>query len=147
MMRRTLFPLTALLLTGCVNQSASYYIDGNEHTVTVRVEQPYFWKDVVNLSVTAARLPDCQRLMQLGSLPLNEASFELFAGPDNMYTLRAGKQMWRIETQDCTELEPPAEGEQGDKLGTFKLDADNKMVFEKAPDAPATAPAPASTAQ
>ena len=143
-MRRTLLPLTALLLTGCVSQSASYYIDGNEHTLTLRAEQRYFWKDVVDLSFTAARLPACQRLFKLASVPLAETDVEMFAGPDNMYTLRAGKQMWRFETQDCTELEPPAEGEQGEKLGTFKLDAENKMVFEKAPEAPAPAPAQAA---
>jgi hypothetical protein len=38
-MRKGLILLAPLLLAGCVNESASYYIDGNEHALTVRAEQ------------------------------------------------------------------------------------------------------------
>ena len=33
----------SLLLAGCVNDSASYQIEGNDHALTVRVLQDYFW--------------------------------------------------------------------------------------------------------
>ena len=35
--------LAPLLLTGCVNDTASYQIEGNDHALTVRVVQDYFW--------------------------------------------------------------------------------------------------------
>jgi hypothetical protein len=44
-MRSTLLLLTPLLvLTGCVNESASYEIDSNDHALTVLVMQDYFWR-------------------------------------------------------------------------------------------------------
>ena len=47
--------------------------------------------------------------------------------------MRVGKQVMRIETQTCTRLTEPTQEELGERLGTFKLDAEKKMVFEKAP--------------
>ncbi|MES2151926.1 MAG: hypothetical protein V4508_19275 [Pseudomonadota bacterium] len=130
-MRRTLLLLTPLLLAGCVNESASYFVSGNEHTLTVRAEQDYFWQDEVTLKLIAARLPDCQRQFTLGKLPATGLVVELFAAGDNVFTLRAGKQLWQIETQTCTQLAAPAPNALGDPLGSFKL-SDDKMVFEAA---------------
>ena len=144
-MRRTLILLTPLLLAGCINESASYYVDGKEHTLTVRVEQDYFWQDEVTLKLVAARLPDCQRLFTLAKLPPAELALELFTSGDNTFTLRAGKQVWMVETNNCTQLPDSAKPAFGEPLGVFKL-ADDKMVFE--PAAPAAAPAtPPAAAQ
>ena len=140
MKRSTLLLLTPLLLAGCVRQSASYYIDGNQHTLSLRAEQEYFWQDEVVVKFAAARLPECQRLFPITTLPIADFNVELFSGGDNVYSLRAGKQVWRFETQTCTQLTEPTQEELGALLGAFRLDPENKLVFEKAPGA---APAPA----
>jgi hypothetical protein len=121
-----------VLLAGCVNESASYYIDGNQHALSVRAQQDRFWSKQVTLRLVAARLPECQRQFVLGDVPLADLDVELFASGDSVYTLRAGQQVWQVETRGCTQLEPPAQLT-GEALGAFRLDeAGNKLVFEKA---------------
>ena len=140
-MRKPFFllaPLFApLLLAGCVNDSASYQIDGNEHALTVRLVQDYFWSKNASLRLTAARLPDCQRQMDLGQVPLSGLEIEVFASGPNVYTLRSGEDVWQVNTQSCIELEAPeANAVTGQALGSFHLDEHDKLVFE-APAAPA----------
>lgn len=142
MKRSFLILLTPLVLAGCVRQSASHYIDGNQHSVSLRAEQEYFWNDEVVVKMAAARLPDCQRLFSLTTLPIAEFDMELFSAGDNVYTLRAGPQLWRFETQTCTMLTEPTPEELGERIGAFKLAADKTLTFEAA--AATTAPAPAT---
>jgi hypothetical protein len=130
-MRKALLLLTPLLLTGCVRESASYYADGNDHTLTVRAEQEYFWDNNVNIKLMAARMPDCQRQFQLAKAPLEDLAVELFAAPDNVFTVRVGAQAWQIETTGCTQLEEPAATAYGEPVGVFRIGDDKKMVFEK----------------
>ena len=136
-MRQPLFllpPLLAsLLLAGCVNDSVSYQIEGKEHALTVRVLQDYFWSKDATLRLTAARMPDCQRQMELGEVALSGLEIELFASGPNLYTLRSGEDVWQVETQGCTELEAPqADAVTGQSLGSFHLDEHDKLVFEEA---------------
>jgi hypothetical protein len=128
---RKLLLLTPLLLAGCVDDSATYYIDGNQHALTVRVLQEYFWKKDVTVDLLASRMPDCQRRIPLGALPMSDVEIELFQSGDNVYTLRAGEQAWRVELDACSELEAP-EQVTGQPLGLFHLDENKKLVFEKA---------------
>lgn len=128
---RKLLLLAPLLLAGCVDGSATYYIDGNQHALSLRATQAYFWKKNVTLDLVAARMPDCQRRIALGELPISELELELFASGENEYTLRAGEQAWRVETQGCVELEAPAQVT-GQPLGLFHLDDDKKLIFEAA---------------
>jgi hypothetical protein len=132
-----LAPLLApLLLAGCVDDSASYYIDGNQHALTVRAMQEHFWNKDITLDLIATRLPDCQRRIALGKLPLPDVEIELFASRENVYTLRAGEQSWRVETESCSEMDAP-EQVTGEPLGLFHLDENKKLVFEKAePETP-----------
>jgi hypothetical protein len=131
-MRRTWILLAPLLLAGCIKDSASYYIDGgNEHTLTVRAEQEYFWKDEVTLTLVTARLPDCQRQIALTTLPSSGMDVELFSVGDNVYSLRSGTELWQVETGNCTRLPEPAPNALGEPVGVFKMDGE-KMVFEKA---------------
>lgn len=138
-MRKThLLPalLAPLLLAGCVDDSATYYIDGNQHALTVRAMQEYFWNKDVTLDLLASRMPDCQRRIPLGKLPMPDVEIELFASGANVYTLRAGEQVWRVETEGCSEMEAP-EQVTGEPLGLFHLDENKKLIFEKAePEAP-----------
>jgi hypothetical protein len=131
-MRIALLLLTPLLLTGCIKESASYYIDGNQHAISVRAQQDYFWSKDLELRVVASRMPDCQRQLVLGRLPIEGLQVELFASAENAYTLRAGDQLMQVETGGCTQLQPPAPGALGQPLGAFHLDERKKLVFEKA---------------
>jgi hypothetical protein len=143
-MKRSIFVLlTPLLLAGCIQQSASYFVDpsSNQHTLSLRAEQDYFWQDAVVVKLAAARLPECQRLFPVATLPIADFNVELFSGGDNVYSLRAGKQVWRFETQACTQLTEPTEAELGTPLGVFRLDGQKKLVFAKAAAAPTPAPA------
>ena len=131
-MRRILLLLTPLLLTGCLKESASYYIGTSDHALTMRAEQLYFWDDTAQVTVVAARLPECQRQFPLASLPLDELTLEVFSPAENVYTLRAGTRLWQIDSTNCTELAAPAPNALGEPIGVFHLSDDEKMVFEAA---------------
>src|SRR5438874_1014640 len=103
-----LTPLLPILLSGCVNESASYQIDSNDHALTVIVTQDYFWSKQVNLRVTASHLPDCQRQFDLGKTALADLNVELFSTGEETFLLRSGEDMWQVETLNCTELPPPS---------------------------------------
>jgi hypothetical protein len=138
--RFSLFPalLAPLLLAGCVNDTASYQIEDKEHSLTVRVVQDYFWSKDATLRLTATRMPDCQRQMDLGTVSLSGLELELFASGPNVYTLRSGEDVWQVNTQDCSELEAPeANAVTGQALGAFHVDEHDKLVFEAAEAAPA----------
>lgn len=128
---RKILLLAPLLLAGCVDNSATYYIDGNQHALTVRALQEYFWKKDITLDLLASRMPDCQRRIALGKLPMPDVEIELFESGENVYTLRAGEQAWRVETDSCSEMEAP-EQVTGKPLGLFHFDENKKLVFEKA---------------
>lgn len=135
-MRRTLLLLTTLLLAGCVDDSASYYIDGSDHALTVRAEQQYFWNDAVTLKLVASRWPECQRQFPLTTVPASQLAVGLYASGENTWTVRVGQHAWQIETRTCTQLGQPALSALGEPVGKFWI-KDEKMVFE-----PASAPAP-----
>ena len=149
-MRKILLVTLPLLLTACARDSATYYVDdSNNHTLSLRRDQEYFWNDNVRLTLVAARLPECQRQIPMGDMLRDEVDMEVFAAGENRWSLRAGEQVWQVETQGCSLVSEtgPATGE---KVGEFKVDGD-KLVFEPAvaaPTAPAppAAPAPAPTA-
>jgi hypothetical protein len=137
-MRTPLILLAPLLLAGCVDESASYAIDGNDHALIVRAQQDRFWSDQVTLQVIASRMPDCQRQIALGTVPLADLDIALSANGDNVYTLRAGERQWQVETQGCTQLAAPAQAAAGQALGAFRLDDRKKLVFEPAAATAAT---------
>jgi hypothetical protein len=139
-MRSTLFLLMPLLLlAGCVNESASYTIDGSDHALTVVVTQDYFWSKQVGLRVIASRLPDCQRQLDLGKTPLANLNVELFSTGDESFLLRSGDEMWQVETSDCKQLPEPSDNVQAQPIGVFHMDAKKKLVFEPAEGAVAAA--------
>jgi hypothetical protein len=124
--------LLPLLLAGCVNETASYAIDGSDHALTVIVTQDYFWSKQAGLRLIASRLPDCQRQFDLGKTPMADLNVELFSTGDNSFLLRAGDEMWQVDTQTCTKLPEPSENVQAQPIGVFHLDGAKKLVFERA---------------
>jgi hypothetical protein len=142
--------LIPMLLAGCYNDSATFYADSSqEHTLTVRRQQDYFWSEEARYTLMASRLPECQRRIPLSEMALEDNTIELFASGGNQWSLRAGKQVWQVETNACA-----LTGEGGDpigqKIGVFRADHE-RMVFEPVPDAavpaaPAEAAVPAAEA-
>jgi hypothetical protein len=125
--------LPTLLLAGCVNDSASYTIDNDrDHAVVVRVTQDYFWSKQASLSVLASRLPDCQRRFDFGKTDLTDLNIELFSTGQETFLVRAGEDMWQIDTNNCTRLPAPGDDVQAQPIGVFHLDGNKKLVFEKA---------------
>ncbi len=128
-MRKALIPLAPLLLAGCLSESASYFIDGNQYTLTLRAEQDYFWSKQVTLRLIASRLPECQRQLVLGDVPAAGLEVELFGDPDTtIYTLRAGEEVWQLDSQNCALLETPQQTA-AQPLGLFRLQG-KSLVFE-----------------
>jgi hypothetical protein len=131
--------LTPLLLAGCVNESASYAINGSDHALTVIVTQDYFWNKQAGVRLIASRLPECQRQFELGKVPMADLNVELFSTGEDTFLLRAGDAMWQVETQGCTQLPPPSDNVQAQPIGIFHLDGSKKLVFERAAGASASA--------
>ena len=130
--------LLPLLLAGCVNETASYAIDGSDHALTVIVTQDYFWSKQAGLRLIASRLPDCQRQFDLGKTTMADLNVELFSTGDNSFLLRAGDEMWQVDTQTCTRLPEPSDNVQAQPIGVFHLDSSKKLVFERAEGAAAS---------
>lgn len=128
-MRKIPIVLVSLLLTACVDDTASYYVDGGggSHALTVRRVQEHFWKRNAAVALVLARWPDCQRRIELGTMPANDIEIELYAVGDNVWTLREGKQLWQVDTQTCTELAEP-QTEAGELQGVFRVEG-GKLVF------------------
>lgn len=131
--------LSTTMLSACVNDSASYVIDGNLHAISLRGHQEYFWDEQLTLTLVATHLPDCSRQLPLGQVPISEFDVELYQSGADGYILRQGKKIWGVETARCTLLDEPGKAALGAKLGAFKIGNDSKLVFEEAPAAAAPA--------
>ncbi|NVD71639.1 hypothetical protein D0T25_29885 [Duganella sp. BJB488] len=131
-MRKILIVLTSLLLTACVDDSASYYADGStgNHALTLHRAQKHFWSSDSNVELIMQRLPDCLRRVELAEMPADDVEIELLSNGDNVWTLRAGKEQWQVETQTCTQY-PDVKGSEGELIGVFRVE-DKKLVFEAA---------------
>lgn len=103
-MRKLLIVMLSVLLSGCVQDFAIYMFDGQEHSLTVRRQQRYFWQDSVEVQLMATNLPQCQRLHILSTDAPADIKVELFAAGDGLWNIRMGKQLWQAETTTCNEL-------------------------------------------
>lgn len=137
-MRKTLMLVAALLLAGCTEDSATFNIDGQEHALTIRRQQRYFWEDKVEVALVASRMPDCRRLHKLASFaPAEQTKVDVFAAGEQAWNLRMGQQLWQIETETCdglVELEYDPKADLGQPAGSFSV-RDGKLAFEPAPAA------------
>lgn len=146
-MRRFAILLAPLVLTACVRDSDTYYINGREHAITVRVEQRYFWQKTGEMSLIANRMPDCQRRTALADVDLEGMEYDLYQADETTYVLRSGEQQWAVSSENCELVDTVPAG--GTKLGTFRLEGED-VKFEPVPAAAPPAPAaqePAPAAQ
>jgi hypothetical protein len=145
MKKLLLLPLAALLLTGCINDRASYNIDGHNYALTIIRDQRYFWDQKLEMSVVAARLPDCQRRHKLPMTAPAESKIELYQTGSATFILKLSGVMYLVETTTCEGFQKLAEvppNGLGDHLGDF-YEVDGKYRFVATPAAP-TPVAPAA---
>ena len=126
-MRKILIPTMALLLAGCVNDSASYYIDGRDHALTLLRAQKYFWSDAATLTLVVARLPECQRRHELTLAPAASVDIDVFAGADASWALRSTSTLWRVDTVTCA-ISAGGTDALGERVGSFKV-VDQRLRF------------------
>jgi hypothetical protein len=124
--------LSCLVLAGCTSATATYRIDGADQSLSLRANQDYFWSDAMTVSMITARMPDCQRRIDLGKMPKADFDVEVFDSGEDIYTVRAGEQLWQVNIQTCTNLGEPTAGVAGLPVGNFKFDAKKELVFMKA---------------
>lgn len=133
-----LLPLIALpWLGGCINDAASFQIDGKDHSLSVMREQKWPWEKRVDLFVVVSRMPDCQRRHHLKSSSISSSTVEVFSSNTVSFYLRQGDRLYVVETNTCEgfrELaEPPTTG-LGQKVGTFTESA-GEFHFVNEPEA------------
>lgn len=123
-LRTVLFALLAApLLTACVNDGATFSIDGSrEHTLSLIREQPYFWDSKVDLFLAVSRMPTCLRRHSMGQ-GSEKTRVEVYRVDSGAFIIKAGKRMYATETQTCEGFAKmdgePAEG-MGTLVGTFR---------------------------
>ena len=145
-MRKFVIVLLPLLLSACVDDSASYYADGvGNHALTIRRAQQHFWSDATTVDLIMSRLPDCQRRIRLATMPAGAVEIELFGGGDNNWTLRAGTQVWQVESQTCSQY-ADNKGEFGEPVGIFRAEG-GKFTFQPALVTPPAVPAQGAAPQ
>ena len=125
-------PALAVLpfLAACINDSASWQIDGKDHALTLIREQPWFWNSKVNLFIVAARLPECQRRHTLVPGTTAQAGLDVYQTGDTDFVLKQGERYYRIETRSCTGFQPldAAPGGIGARRGSFR-EQDGRLRF------------------
>ncbi|MDR1996686.1 hypothetical protein [Azonexus sp.] len=135
-LRHLLLPLfVAPLLAACVNDTASYSIDGTpEHSLSLVREQPVFWNDKVNLSLIVSRMPNCVRRHSLGS-GTAKTLVEVWQVPSGAFIIRVGKRMYATETQTCegfARLDADPVTGMGELRGVFRLNQGQLAFVPKA---------------
>lgn len=146
-----------LLLAGCVNESATYYLDGRERSLTLLAKQPWFWDQRVDLELVMSRLPDCQRRSRLDAAMPAEIALEVFrpeAGEfaEPILVLRQGGRHYALGLANC-ELQAfkAVPQKPGVLLGTFRMEGRqlkfNAAAATKPPPAPAVATPPPAAPQ
>lgn len=121
--RTWLLPLCAApLLAACINDSASYQIDGPSNSLSLIRQQKWLWDKKVDMAMVVARLPDCQRRHPMGKVS-PQAKIEVWQPGPGTFVIRQDGKLILTETQTCEgwqtlEAEPP--GGLGRQIGTFQ---------------------------
>lgn len=149
-MKPLLWALPALLLAGCVNESATYHFDGREKGLTLLAKQPWFWDQRLDLEVVMSRLPICQRRSPLeaampGGIALDVFRPEAGEFSEPILVLRQGGRHYALGLDNC-ELQAfkTLPQKPGLLLGTFRMEG-RHLKFSAAPS-PVPAATPSSAA-
>lgn len=114
----------ALLLAGCMQDSASYPLAGDNHAISLVRYQNWPWQRTVDLDVVAIRLPDCNGGLRVREVP-RDAELALYEPPaeyaEPILILRVQQRHFAVSTTSCRVQEfkePPADP--GRLLGRFR---------------------------
>lgn len=145
----------ALLLSACVNDGASFDLDGTrQHTISLLREQTAPWSKRVDLYIIVSRMPHCTRRHTLGVGTAN-SKVEIYQVPSGAFIIKLGRHLFATESQTCESWAPingEPEGGMGVYQGVFRQ-KNGVLIFEPAPvesaaestnAANAAAPAPAN---
>jgi hypothetical protein len=128
-----LLVLLAVLLAGCVQDTASYMI-GNDrnHAITLARAQQWFWDDRVEVGVIAARQPACLGGINLKKVPRG-AALALYRAPDEypepIFILDVEKASYAVSTLSCkVQKFPTPPDDKGQRLGVFK-EVDGRLRY------------------
>lgn len=133
-LRSVLLPLLVVpVLSACVNDGATYEIDGTrEHVLSLIREQPYFWDKKTNFSLVVSRMPNCMRRHSIGLLAPN-TKVEIYQVPSGAFVVKAGKRLYATETQTCeswAKIDGEPEGGMGELKGSFVV-RKGELIFAK----------------
>ena len=122
------------LLSACENRTGAMTIDGRNHAIVLIREQRHFWRDTVEQTIVASRLPACQRKVKIHPGQTAMAPVDVYEAGDLLWALRQGGRWYLVSTGECRVQdwdnaagEPP-----GRAAGRFEASAD-KIVFIPAP--------------
>lgn len=125
--------LAALTLAGCMQDSASYTLAGEEdHAITLIRLQDWPWQSTLNLDVVAIRMPDCNGGLRIRDVP-RKAEPALFQAPEAyaepIYILRVEQRHFAVSTASCRVQEfKEAPDDVGRMLGHFR-EQDGRFAF------------------
>lgn len=96
----------AVLLSGCVDESASVALDAGGRVLTLNVRQDVPWSDRTDIEVVASALPECQRRSRLEAVPAGRLRLEVFRAPERVYAepiliLREGGRHYALGLANC----------------------------------------------
>jgi len=140
-LRLSLLALSVFLLSGCINDRASYQTNSREHSLVLSRDQIWFWQKTVEVALVVSRLPECQRRHKMSPAAIKGFRVELWQPGGGTYVLRQGNRLYLTETQTCEgfqELDEEPPGGLGLLLGVFRQ-VSGKLAF-----VPEPAPTPAA---
>ncbi|MDD4882374.1 MAG: hypothetical protein PHR30_06710 [Gallionellaceae bacterium] len=131
---RTLLMTAALpVLAGCVQDTASYMIDGDRnHSIVIMRSQDWFWSGNVALAITAARQPDCLGGLNVKGVP-RATDLVLHRAPEEyaepIYILDIAGVDYAVSTVSCrVQKFAQAPADPGPVIGRFK-ESEGKFQF------------------
>lgn len=103
---KTALAAIALLLAGCVDQSASVALDSGARVLTLNVRRDAPWIDRTDVEIVASALPACQRRTRLEAVPGRDLRLEVFRAPEAVYAepiliLREGARYYALGLENC----------------------------------------------
>ncbi len=115
----------ALLLAGCVDESASVALDSGGRVLTLNVRRDAPWIDRTDVEIVASALPECQRRTRLEAVPARSLRLEVFRAPEAVYAepiliLREGARHYALGLANCEVQRFPAPPQRlGQPVGAF----------------------------
>ncbi|MEC5397766.1 hypothetical protein [Uliginosibacterium sp. H1] len=122
-MRRALIVLAAVLLSGCVNEGASYMVaDDPHHSISLLREQRWVWDDKIEQHVVVARYPECQSRYDIAGGVKGNVQIELFEARPMLYVLHQGRDWYALGTEECKlqRFDAPPDAANLRALGSFR---------------------------